>query len=71
MTLPPHLASGGDDSFAFSGLDALLATAARTSPKTVLAADDAGGVSAAVMARRASVLAARFRLSGSPRPSAC
>ncbi len=64
MTLPPHLASGGDDSFALSGLDALLATAARTSPGTVLAADDAGGVAAAVLARRARVLAARFRLSG-------
>ena len=64
MTLPPHLASGDDDAFALSGLDALLATAARTSPETVLAADDADAVTAEALARRARVLAARFRLSG-------
>ena len=60
MTFPPHLASGGDDAFALSGLDALLATAARSSPDTVLLADDAGGVTAAVLARRVRVLAGRF-----------
>ena len=64
MTLPPHLAPGGDDAFALSGLNALLATAARSSPDTVLLADDEGGVTAAVLARRARVLAERFEMSG-------
>lgn len=64
MTLPPHLSSGSEDPFALSGLDALLATAARSSPDTILVADDEGGVSAAVLSRRARVLADRFRLSG-------
>lgn len=63
-TIPSHLASGGDDAFALSGLDALLATAARSSPDTVLVADDEGGVPAAVLARRARVLAERFRSLG-------
>ena len=64
MTLPPHLASGVDEPLALSGLDALLATAARSSPDTVLLADNDGGVTAAVLARRVRVLAERFRLSG-------
>ena len=63
MTLPPH-PDPGDDTFALSGLDALLATAARSSPDTVLFADDEGGVTAAVLARRVRVLAERIRLSG-------
>ncbi len=64
MTLPPHLTPGGDEAFALSGLDALLTTAARSSPDTVLLGDDAGGVAAAVLARRSRVLAERFRLLG-------
>lgn len=54
----------GDDAFAMSGLDALIATAARSSPDTVLLADDGGAVTAVVLARRARVLAERFLLAG-------
>lgn len=65
MTSPPHLAPGAtDDAFALSGLDALLTTAARSSPETMLVSDDGGSVSAAMLARRARVLAERFRQLG-------
>lgn len=56
--------AGRDDAFALSGLDALLATAARSSPDTILVTDDDGGVNAATLARRTRVLAARLRLAG-------
>lgn len=64
MTPAPHHVGGDDDAFALSGLDALLATAARQSPDTVVLVDDDAGVTAAVLARRTRVLAERFRLSG-------
>lgn len=52
------------EGFAQSGLDALLATAERSSPDSVLATDDRGAVTARVLARRSRVLAERLRLSG-------
>lgn len=63
VTAPPQVATG-DDPFELGGLDALLTTAVRSSPHTVLFADDAGDVGAAVLARRVRALAERFRLSG-------
>lgn len=58
------LADGASEPFASNGLDALLATAAKNAPDTVLIRDDASAATGADLQRRTCRLASSLRLAG-------